>query len=446
MVSFKKCAFYTVMLMCSAGAVCAQDTSADTSPIEKFFSSDSYTLGGRLKNRMSVSWPEPDSYLNAVNSGTLWDYSGNLRFDLQYFLSTWGMIEAHNETIFLASETRRKLNQLRAGSSGIGAASGGSLTPDDRHRLLDMTMRMASDDTRILINRFDRLSLTLYPDWGVVRAGRQAITWGHGFLFNPMDIFTPFAPTQVDRDYKQGEDAASIQYNFTGHPGDIQLLYVPRRNETSHNVRFDESSLAANYHLSIPEHELEANVIGGYHYDDAIAGIGFVGYLGSAAWRIDGTWTHLNNAHYDFFSLVANMDYSWIWWGLNFYGWIEYYYSGIGEKPGSYEDSFTNRPLQERLARGELFVRGRHYVDVQVRAELHPLLNVYVTNIMNVGDPSGIIQPYIVWDFKQDIQIVGSATIFWGAGGTEYGGVALGETGYTDRSPTIFSAWVSYYF
>ena len=43
-------------------------------------------------------------------------------------------------------------------------------------------------------------------DHVVMRFGRQAITWGNGLVFNAMDIFNPFDPAAVDKEYKTGDD------------------------------------------------------------------------------------------------------------------------------------------------------------------------------------------------------------------------------------------------
>ncbi len=383
-----------------------QNVISDTkhSFLKELFSPDRYELGGRFKNRISVSWPESDSFLQPVGIESLWDYSSNLRLTGQYFLNDWGEFEVHNETIYLASETRRKLIDLKKKEPTlISFLLDLNLEVNDRRRLMDLTWIIHEDDANLLINRFDRLSLALFPSWGVFRIGRQAITWGHGFLFNPMVIFTPFAPTQIDRDYKQGEDALSLQANMDDKYSDLQLIYViyvPRRNVENHNIQFKESSLAGNYHYFIPGTESELTFIAGEHFDDTILGAGTVGYIGDAAWRFDTTWTYLDEGD-DFFSIVTNIDYGWIWWGLNFYGWVEYYYNGLGVSSMEYAQALEKKTIIDRLDRGEIFVIGRHYLDTQIRVELHPLLNIYLIIINNITDPSGILQPSLIWDFRK---------------------------------------------
>ena len=43
--------------------------------------------------------------------------------------------------------------------------------------------------------RLDRISIGYTGEKTVLRFGRQAISWGNGLLFTPMDIFNPFDPT-----------------------------------------------------------------------------------------------------------------------------------------------------------------------------------------------------------------------------------------------------------
>jgi hypothetical protein len=55
-----------------------------------------------------------------------------------------------------------------------------------------------------------RLALGIQPNWGLIRIGHQAVTWGNGLLFNPMDLFNPFSPSDIERDYKIGAGFPAI--------------------------------------------------------------------------------------------------------------------------------------------------------------------------------------------------------------------------------------------
>ena len=142
--------------------------------------------------------------------------------------------------------------------------------------------------------------------------------------------------------------------------------------------------------------------------------------------------------------MVANMDYSWVWWNKNFYGLVEAYFNGLGEN--DIEKALFNRDIGERLARGELFVLGRYYLSATLQVELHPLLQFYLTGINNVKDPSGILQPRATWDISQNLQLTLGANLYYGAHGTEFGGITLPGTSIRTRPADSLYLWLTFYF
>jgi hypothetical protein len=138
------------------------------------------------------------------------------------------------------------------------------------------------------------------------------------------------------------------------------------------------------------------------------------------------------------------MDYSWVWFKKNFYGFIEYYYSGLGQD--DYADALLDPNIYERLARGELYVLGKNYVSGHIQVELHPLFKLTFTAINNIEDPSGILQPYAVWDITQNLQMTTGLVLYYGENGSEYGGFKLPGTDLRNRSPNSAYLWFIYYF
>jgi len=435
-------------LNASAQDVSSQNTvSSNPSSLSGLFSMENMELGGHFKTRLALSRPASGSIYHAMENGVVWDAQNELRLKGRYSFNGVAELEVHNESFLVWSETRGILSEFQEGQGG---GSSDILIPqsliNDRRRLMNLTWTWGEGEKLYAVNRFDRLSLSLFPSWGVIKGGRQAISWGDGMLFNPFDIFTPFAPTTLDRDYKQGEDALSVQVNPGDQYGDLQLLYIPRRNIVTRDLSWEESSVAANYHLMIPDTEWELSFIGACHYQDFPVGAGVVGYMGGSALRLNTTWTYLKEEASGFLSLVANVDYGWVWWGMNFYGWVEYYYNGLGESRDRYSEAFENEALRKRLLRGEIYVRGRHYMDALVRVELHPLVNFQLVAITNIADPSGVIQPYLTWDMLDNLRLNVSASLYWGGRNTEYGGGEIPGTGFTDRPSNNILAWVAFYF
>ena len=374
--------------------------------------------GGHLRLRASAADPETGSRLDILDKTRLYDTAFELRSKHQFSPSDTWQLDVHYEMLGTVGDTREAnslfLSRYPAGRQLVIPNS----ASDDR-RLMDLSRVITRDDKARIYHRLDRLVLSARNDWSTLRLGRQALTWGNGLLFQPMDLFNPFSPTDFERDYKTGDDMVTLQ-TWSETTGEIQMLYVPRRNPATGSVKWETSSAAAKIHRYAGG--LEMDLMTGVHYKDWVAGFGLVGYAGGAAWRLDATYTWLDDKrqHNGYASVCANLDYSWVWWGKNFYGWIEYYYTGLGTD--DYEEAWYDSNLIERIRRGERFTLGRSYLDAQLRAELHPLVNAYCTLIVNTEDPSGIIQPRMVWDAGQNLQITAGMDLYWGGPDTEFGG------------------------
>jgi len=402
--------------------------------------------GGYLRAIGTVSWLEDDTLNQSVGNDPYYD--GQLEWRLKNTLnigSRWSL-ETHYELVALGGdfyEDTRKLTQ------SLPSAVSDLLTPsqiikDDR-RLFDLTHVLTEKDRYLVYHRLDRLNLTYSPDWGTVRLGRQALTWGNGLIFNPMDLFDPFAPTAVQRDYKVGEDMAFVQIPL-GQDG-LQMLYLPRRDPTTGNLEDQASSYAAKYHRVL--NALEMDLMAARHFGDPVAGLGVSGYWGGAAWRIDTLYTYLKDggSRNDFFQVVANMDYAWTWGGKNVYGLVEFYYNGLG-CTGDYAKALAEQALVERLSRGEMFTLGRYYLAGQLQVELHPLVQLQPTVIVNLSDPSGLLQPQVTWDVTENVQAILGAQWHWGGSGSEFGGykVAVDGVEITAAPADRVYLWLTYYY
>jgi len=400
--------------------------------------------GGHVKGRGSVSWPDDESFFQPVGTGPYYDGNTEVRVKNKLFFGNWGIFETHYEAILSGGDTRRKGKALERIYPDLFASTlmVGRPLEDDR-RLMDLTETIDENDSHILYHRLDRLSLNLLPKWGNVRIGRQAVTWGNGLLFNPMDLFNPFSPADIERDYKIGDDMVFTQFPINT-TGDLQFLYVPRRDPVTGDVGWDQSSLAGKLHLARGTTEFDIMVA--EHYRDAVVGVGSTGYLGDAAWRLDGTWTflHEDRGADGYLSLVANVDYSWVWWEKNLYGFLEFYFNGLCHD--QYTDAYTDRYIWERLDRGELYSLGRTYLGGHIRVEVHPLFNVYLTVINNLADPSGALQPRAVWDIAEEIQITLGANKYYGRRETEYGGFKIPGTTLLNKAPDCAFLWLTYFF
>ena len=443
----KKMALMIVCLIVMlVGRACAETPAQAAGPDQGLLSGIHSDWGGHLRTIGTVSALDEDSVYPMAGSNPYYD--GQIEWRLKNrlgFGSRW-TLQTHYELVGTGGDTSENTLFLERTQPFPPAPIFSFAQPigDDR-RLFDLTHVLTETDRYLIYHRLDRLNLTYTPDWGTLRLGRQALTWGDGLIFNPMDLFNPFAPTTVQRDYKIGEDMAYAQLPIG--LADMQVLYLPRRDLETGDIEADESSYAMKYHT--PAGPVEMDIMAAGHYGDGIGGLGASGYLGQTAWRINTVYTHLakESDPNDFFQIVANVDYAWMWGGRNVYGLLEFYYNGLG-LTGNYESIVTNRTLLERLARGELFTIGRYYMAGQVQIELHPLLHLHTTAIVNLSDPSGILQPQVLWDIISDWQVILGAQWNWGGDGSEFGGydVTTADATFKAVPADRIYLWLTYYF
>jgi hypothetical protein len=401
--------------------------------------------GGHLRAIGSVSRIDDDSLFATRDTGPYWDGQGELRLKNQLFMGKRLQLETHYELVDQTGDTLEARNGLGFSStSGITGVLVGQSMGDD-HRLMNLTRILDEGDRHVAYHRLDRLNLTYSDAWGTLRLGRQALTWGNGLIFNPVDLFNPFAPTTVLRDYKAGDDMAFLQIPLG--TGEAQFIYLPRREPETGDVADDRSSYASKWHF--PAAGMEIDFMAARHFRDHLFGAGATGYLGGAAWRFDSLYTLLDmdDEQTGFWQLVANMDYAWGWFGKNIYGLMEYCYNGLGYTD-DYSKALADPVLSDRLLRGEMFTLGRHYLAGQLQIELHPLLQSHWTATVNLADSSLVFQPQLMWDVALNWQLIAGATLYSGDHQTEYGGfdASFGLWSFKVVPSNTAFLWLTYYF
>lgn len=315
--------------------------------------------------------------------------------------------------------------------------------PDDRTRLFDLTHVFTDSGKTAALQRLDRLAVGYTSDHVVMRFGRQAITWGNGLIYTVMDIFNPFDPAAVDKEYKTGDDMLYGQV-LRGNGDDLQGVMVFRRDPFTENVEADQGSLALKYHHMASLSEYDALVA--RHYGDTLLGAGANYSIGGAVWRGDLTVTFTDDKA--FASLVTSLSQSWTWGGTNVSGVAEYFYNGFGQSDGCYSPRCLeqNPELLRRIARGELFSLGQHYIALSAMIEVHPLFLLTPNVFVNVADPSALLQLVFQNDLRENLLLWSAIAFPIGADGTEFGGGASGVSGlYLSTGPSASVQLVWYW-
>jgi len=378
-------------------------------------------FGGHTKFRLTgQSYPDQSVFRDLVGRDSL-DVTGGLRLNLKSRKNRWS-IDAAYQLLALHGDSVELGRLLPAGTEIFFPG-----LPNDDRRLFDLTHVIRDSGDTILLHRLDRLTIGYASEKAVIRVGRQALSWGNGLFYAPMDLVNPFDPASVDTEYKAGDDMLYTQY-LRDSGDDVQAAYVVRRNPDNGDVESGESTVVVKYHGFLGETEYD--LLLGEHYGDTVVGLGGGKSIGGAIWRADIVATHTDIDTY--LQVVTNLTYSWNWFDRNMSGAIEYFYNGFGQRSGRYDAaSLANNPdLLDRVIRGELFSIGRHYLAGSVLIEMTPLWSITPTVLANLDDPSGLFQLVTNYSVSENIAFLGSINVPVGPKGSEFGGI---ESNSPDR-------------
>ena len=377
-----------------------------------------YGYTGHIKYRSVLTDYPSDSLYQDFIDDPAWDNTLNLRLNGTVRKYAWGG-RADYQLFTLHGDSVKLFQQHPV----LGLISGAA--PDDRFRVMDLTHIVNESSGSITGHRLDRFYFDHTTEQTVVRVGRQAISWGNGLFYNPMDFFNPFDPVAIDKEYKTGDDMIYGQY-LQQSGNDWQGVWVGRRDLMS-DVTSKVISTAAKYHAFVGEYEVDALLA--VHYDAPIAAIGSVANAGGGVVRGDIVATHAETE--DFLNAVLNYSYSWVGFDKNMSGIVEYFYNGFGIGNGDYSPAnLANHPeLVKRLARGELFTLGKNYLAAGMTIEMTPLWLFTPSLFTNLNDYSGLLQLTSMHDLKQDLQLILTLNMPYGKTGSEFGGIDSGVPG-----------------
>ncbi len=292
---------------------------------------------------------------------------------------------------------------------------------DDR-RALDLAWTLDSGPNHQFVQRFDRLAVRYRRGPWRVTAGRQAVSWGNGLVFQPLDLFNPFAPTTVDQDYKTGDDIVLLERALRAG-GSVQALAVLRRDDHG-DLSADADSFGAKWHRFAGRGELE--LLAARHYQDNVFAAALRFPVGGALVRTDLVTTRLHTDGDWVFSAVINADYSLLAGGRNVYLFGEYFHNGYGVRQLPRSPLDYPEPLALRLARGEVFNLMRDYLAVGGSIEWHPLWSQSATLIGNLHDGSTLLQTQVGHDPGDHQRLELGVVVPLGSAGDEFGGVPTG--------------------
>ncbi len=391
-------------------------------------------LGGHAKIRATSTQLPDDSLLADFGNDPLNDAGTELRLNLRHRAGGWRAFADYQ--LFVLGGDRYELRR-RNPALDFGSAA---LIEDD-NRVFDLTHVISEDDNRAVAHRLDRLYASHTTDKTVLNLGRQAVSWGNGLIYNPLDFFNPFDPAAIDTEYKAGDDMVYAQY-LRDSGDDIQAVWVGRRNADD-DVDSAVSSLALKYHGFAGAGEYD--LLLAEHFDDNIVGFGGAADIGEAVWRGDIVVT--DGDEDDYTSLVLNWSYSWTW-RHNWNATLEYYRNGFGIDDGDYgpEALAANPDLVARIQRGELYTLGENYLGANATVEFTPLWLLTTSLFANLDDDSFLLQLLSRHDLQQDLSLLLALNLPNGDDGSEFGGIDSAVDGRTLGIEASLFAQLAWYF
>ncbi|MEM7360013.1 MAG: hypothetical protein AAF431_13005 [Pseudomonadota bacterium] len=387
---------------------------------------------GNLKYQLVNTTYPAGSLIRDLTDKNVADHAATARFNIAYKSSKWAATASY-QAIGLAGDTVELTSGSTAGQAGLIR----SPLLSDQTQLFDLTSTVDDGNRYALAHRLDRLTISYQGSKNVIRVGRQAVSWGNGLIYTPMDFFNPFDPTTIDTEYKPGADMLYAQH-LLDSGNDLQWVSVFRRNESgrtsasvnSHAIKYHGFFSSAEYDLLLAE-----------HFDDTIIAVGGSTSLGGSVVR--GDWVITDTEQDTFHSLVANISYSWVWRGKNMTGSLEYFHNDFGEQTDqlALTDLAANPALANRVARGELFTLGRDYLAGSATIEINPLWNLTPNLFVNLTDNSAFSQLISQHSLSDNLQLIGAVSLPIGPRGTEFGGLPTGPLATSAPRRFSNSSW-----
>jgi hypothetical protein len=307
-----------------------------------------------------------------------------------------------------------------ATANGLGGGSAmGTQGIKTRYRVFDTSWNFVDEEADTWGSVWlDRFNLKLALPRADLIIGRQAVTFGKAYFWNPLDLYLPFDPAQFDRDYKAGVDALRLDIPLGAFSG-LNLIYVLGRELDINNQYVQDRNGSASWfgsslllrgftHAEGWDLALQGGkVYGGWH-----VGGGLVGEIKSVQLRFEAArfWADggpLLPPPYgtpllkDHVSAVIGLGHRW---PSSLDMEVEGFFNGGGE-------SHDLTIGMQRVERGAVLQAGRMLTGITVSYELTPLILGQLAVLQSQTDGSTQVQPTLRWSTGDNSELLLGASI-----------------------------------
>ncbi len=364
------------------------------------FEAEPFRLGGSVKAVLQ-SYDQEASLATALRLTLTGDPNDTFGYELHLLLRDQLVTDPAAAAFGSATEARNPLFR--------GLGDGSTWVDGNRHTLAAgvayANLRWSNSQTDVVL-------------------GRQAVTFGRSFFWNPIDWLSTFSPTEIDREYKTGVDALRAT-RALGRFSGVELVYA--YGENGHR---DRSATIGRVFGNLNGWDLE--LLAGAVWIDDRTGFAFSGDVKGAGVRGEISHNMPRTGPYpDFTSATLEVDYRW---ESSLQLTTELHYNGFGSTdPDDYASLFMN----PRILEGQVQNVGRDYFASSLGYEFTPLITGTAAALLNLHDSSGILSPTINISLGDESRLAAGAIIPWGDGPT-----LTGLPSEYGAYPT--SAWVQF--
>jgi hypothetical protein len=223
------------------------------------------------------------------------------------------------------------------------------------------------------------------------RLGRQPISFGHGFMFNPMDLVQPFSFATIDSEYKPGIDSFRVDA-YLGMSTQITGL-------VAYAGEWEKEGMIAIVNGNTTLGWTDISLFYGLVKGDNVIGTGTASSIGPVGLHGDVTVT-IPEEEDIFVRAVAG----WMWKPLeNSTLNGEFYLQTVGAENN---DGYVEFITSDRYARGELWLMGKYYASIAMSQQITSLVTGNISVIGNLADSSAMITPSIQVSVSNEVQLV----------------------------------------
>ncbi len=305
---------------------------------------------------------------------------------------------------------------LGAGATSIAAGSTG--------RLLDLEADLIDEPNLQAVAELDRFSLRWDHARFRLAVGRQTMSWGVSYFWPVLDLFAPFPPHRIDREYKPGIDALRL----TIPVGDFSEVEAVAAGLGERYPEDFSLATLGRFHVS----RADIGFMGGRFHTDTVLGtfittdVSGTGVRAELAFTESGDEADAERNRGRFWRTTLGLDRQ-LTPGLMLSGEVSY--NGFG---ASEPEDYSAVAQADRASRGEVTSLGRFYAGVSLGWQAHPLISVRGVLLANLEDGSTLVQPLAEWSVSENLAALIGASLGLGPGEpgdqrlrSEYGGAPL---------------------